>query len=62
MHWTLWIRLQDYAEECIVIFKMLQNQAIRLRKFRNYWDNYTYAGNYSLGHRMWSHTPDESLV
>jgi len=31
----LWERIQEYFEECIVVFKMLQNQTFRICKFRS---------------------------
>jgi len=34
----LWNRIQEYPEECIVVFKMLPTQTIRMREFRSYWE------------------------
>jgi len=33
-----WNRIQEYPEECIIVFKMLQYQTIKWHKFQSYWD------------------------
>jgi hypothetical protein len=42
MLWKLWNRIQKYPEECIVVFKMLQNQPIRMCKCWSFWEDWKY--------------------
>jgi hypothetical protein len=54
MFWKLWSRTQQYPEECMVVFEMLQNQTIRICKFRSYWEYWPYLQDYSSASRTWS--------
>jgi len=55
----LWNRIQEYPQECIVVFKMLQNQTTRMCKFRSHWEYWEYwphLQDYSGALRTWRHT------
>jgi len=68
LHRCSWIlrklrnRIQEYPEECIVVFKMLPNQTIRMCKFRSYWEYWPRLWEYSGAPRTWSHTLREWLL
>ena len=38
MCWKWWNRIQEDPEESMVLFEMLQNESIRLCRFRSYWE------------------------
>jgi len=52
----LWNRIQEYSNQCIVDFKMLPNQTIRMCKFQSYWEYWLRLQEYSGAPRTWSHT------
>jgi len=62
MLWKLWNRIQEYPEECIVVWKMLQNQTLRMCKFRSYWEYWLHLTNYSSAPWTWSHNLWEWLL
>jgi len=58
----LWNRIQEYPEECIVVFKMLLNQTIRMCKFQSYWEYWPHHRQYASALQSWSHTLWEWLL
>jgi len=52
----LWIRIEEYPTEHIVLFNMLQNQTIKMFKFRSYWEYWPHPYEYSGAPRTWSQT------
>ena len=54
--WKLWNRIQEYPEECIVVFEMLPNETIRMCRFRSYSEYWPRLRDYSGAPRTWSHT------
>jgi len=55
-------RIQEYPEECIVVFKMLRNQTIRMCKFWSYWEYWPRLQEYCGAPQTWSHTLWEWLL
>jgi len=58
----LWNRIQEYPEECIVVFKMFQNQTIRMCKFPSYWEYWPHLREYTSAAWTLSHTLREWLL
>ena len=61
MFWKLWNRIQEYPEECMVVFEMLHNQTIRMCKFRSYWEKWPRLQDHSGASRNWSRPLHERL-
>ena len=51
MLWKLWSRIEVYSEECIVVYKILQNQNVRMCKFWSYWKYWTHLLDYCCSPR-----------
>jgi len=48
--------IQEYPEECMVVFEMLQNQTIRMCKVGSYWEYWLRLQDYSSASLTWSRT------
>jgi len=68
LHWCsslfrkLWNRIQEYPEECIVVFETLENQTIGMCKLRSYGEYWPCLQHYSSASRTWSCTLPEWLL
>jgi len=49
-------QIQEYPEECMFVFEMLQNQTVRMGTFRSYGKYWPRLKDYSSASRTWSRT------
>ena len=62
MFQELWNRIQEYPEECMVVFEMLQSQTIRMCIFRSYQEYWPRLQDCIGASRTWSCTFWEWLL